>query len=635
MNIDYFKRQNLVLKPETGDKIRNTKIAFFGCGAATNELAKNLALMGFGCKALFVDFDTVEDSNLSKSTMFTKEDIGKAKAQVMAERFKEYSLHESPKSEFIVGNAMTDVGKSVFWEYDIFFSCVDTKDCRVYLSDWCVRAGKPFFEIGFKNFNLNISFFAPQDDGSYPICLRELMGQGSFDGARKSCSGLKIKDDNLQVIPTIQCTAALSGALVAMELVKFLDGNPSLLNKTLFYYGNIHESMVIKYDSNPLCKIHDEAFMPIRKVRVKPNATALELVSAVQKATGLDIVKLPEEFIFAGRCSACGQKMLINRRKSQVFDHERWCEDCRESPNHEKELSYGNQWDSVTEISTASEPSVLSKTLRELGIPKNDVLEAKGVKGDDIVVEHILIQEMPPLKIKLIKDSEPIDFSMDANTNYADASQEDLKNLCEIQKLLPISHLLGNSDFTALIKKSAMDAFEAHAKKLYESSKSEASGIIVGYYGTNPIAPNRKIAVGTEFFPSTGDATKVTCEISADDICEVAKYCEKHKLLPIIWIHSHPGFGAFYSNIDIYSLSHKFNGAHQYGIVVDFIKNESKAYKALENNVNVEQINYYVYDIVDESILIMQNYGTDKKELLFNNLPNNKHNENNSHNTQA
>lgn len=150
MELHYHDRQNLMIKPDTAKLIKATKILVIGVGAGGNEVLKNLLLMGFGHFTI-LDFDTVEDSNLSRTTLFRKEDIGKSKSLVAAERLKEMALHEKPEIVGLHGNFMTDFGKGLFVEHDIVISCVDTQKCRAYINDWCVRTKTPFLRWDLKN----------------------------------------------------------------------------------------------------------------------------------------------------------------------------------------------------------------------------------------------------------------------------------------------------------------------------------------------------------------------------------------------------------------------------------------------------------------------------------------------------
>ncbi|MFN2222113.1 MAG: HesA/MoeB/ThiF family protein, partial [Candidatus Promineifilaceae bacterium] len=68
--------------------VREASALVVGAGALGNEVLKNLALMGFG-KLLIVDFDTIEDSNLSRSVLFRESDRGRRKVDAAAQRVKE------------------------------------------------------------------------------------------------------------------------------------------------------------------------------------------------------------------------------------------------------------------------------------------------------------------------------------------------------------------------------------------------------------------------------------------------------------------------------------------------------------------------------------------------------------------
>ena len=68
--------------------VRDATALVIGAGALGNEVLKNLALMGIG-NLIIADFDTIEDSNLSRSVLFRATDRGRRKVDVAAERVKE------------------------------------------------------------------------------------------------------------------------------------------------------------------------------------------------------------------------------------------------------------------------------------------------------------------------------------------------------------------------------------------------------------------------------------------------------------------------------------------------------------------------------------------------------------------
>lgn len=598
---NYHSRQDLVLKPGTGEIIRNILVAIIGVGSIGNAILGILVRMGFR-RFFLVDFDHVEESNLSKSQCFCKGDVGKPKAQVAAEYARQNILHDHPEVEFINGNLMQDVGKGIFWDCDIIISAVDTMNCRAYINDWCVRAGKPFIEVGMTDFQVNVSFFAPDcESKTYPVCLRDQIGEGDYEGKRNSCSGLKIQDTELKVIPTIECTAAIAGAIVAKELVLYLEGRSTIVGKTLFFFGLNNETFDMIITPNPNLKIREEAFMPVTTVKTVVNPTVGQLLKAVEKALGHAVViRLPETFVFTGHCNDCGKLITYNRRRSQIWNHERWCEECRKREDYQSRLYHNDEWVTLQEVSTVSAPEILRSKLRDIGIPKDDVLEATVCVNGDFETYHVRLDESEPkCKISGPCKVEPFSLKNDPADYYmgCEGVEEDVKTLAKVKEIFAdpaFQPQAKDEGCTCYLNKNALDAFKEYALGVYNQRGHEATGVIVGYYCSDPANPDHQFTVGTHFIPASGGTTHVTCEISLSDGIRISDYCTAHKVFPVCWIHSHPGFGAFFSGTDRATLKAQYNAVYQTGVVMDILKDQSMAYKCVDGVI--KESTYYVVD---------------------------------------
>ena len=383
---DYFNRQESVIGSETGEKIKNTSVLVIGVGAGGNELLKNLILMGFGCFTI-VDFDYIEDSNLSRTNLFRKEDIGKSKALVAAERLSELSLHEKPNIQGIHGNIIFDIGPGIFTRHDIIVCCVDTMKARAYINDWCVRLKKPFFEMGFEKMNVDISFFDPSLENA--PCLREIIGQGDFSEKRNSCSGLNIKYVQLSHIPTIQVASAMAGVLVATEIIKYLQGTSSLQNKILQYFGMQQRMNVFGIDRSKQCLIHNEPTFEFKIIPVNNQFTVNDLLKFVNSEFhDYFVVTLPERFVLNGFCEGCGKKIVINKHFSLIFDQERWCPDCQEL----QESNFPSRWEIISEFHMKmNDQQFLNKKLSEIGIVPLTFLALKGISKENIKYCNVLL----------------------------------------------------------------------------------------------------------------------------------------------------------------------------------------------------------------------------------------------------
>src|SRR5436190_20571953 len=65
------------------EKLRAAKVLVVGAGAIGNEVLKNLALLGIG-HVWVIDFDCIEDSNLTRSVLFRQADRGQSKSRIAA-----------------------------------------------------------------------------------------------------------------------------------------------------------------------------------------------------------------------------------------------------------------------------------------------------------------------------------------------------------------------------------------------------------------------------------------------------------------------------------------------------------------------------------------------------------------------
>ena len=383
---DYFARQNKVLDPETGKKIKNTSILVIGVGAGGNELLKNLLLMGFG-RFTIVDFDFIEDSNLSRTTLFSKEDTGKSKSLVAAERLTGLSLHDNPEIKGIHGNIMHDIGPGIFIRHDIVVCCVDTLKARAYINDWCVRLKKPFFEMGFDNMNVDISFFDSTTENA--PCLREIIGQGDFAENRNSCSGLKMQDAQLAHIPTIQVASAMAGVLVATEIIKYLQGTSSIQNQILQYYGTNQRMNIFGINRSPLCQIHNEPPLLYTGIHADNKISVMDFLQLINtEFSDYCMLILPERFVLKGVCEGCGKEITFNQLFSLIYDEQRWCVDCRP----EQKSNFKGDWNIVSSLHLKMEDQgILNKKLSELGVPPMALLAVIGISDDLAKYYNVLI----------------------------------------------------------------------------------------------------------------------------------------------------------------------------------------------------------------------------------------------------
>lgn len=375
--MDYFARQELVLDGEMGNRIRQTRVLVVGAGAGGNEVLKNLALMGFGHFTI-VDFDLIEASNLARTTLFSKEHIGQSKSAVAAEVLGKLSLHEAPqiKSHKL---RIQDLGKQVLLENDIVISCVDTNNARAYLNDWCVRLRRPFLEMGFDKFVVQVCFFPNAEPGD--ACLREVIGFNEFSGRRQSCSLLKMTDTQLQHIPTIQVSSALAGAFVATEVILHLQGRSRLGNRILQYSAENHRASVFDVPQSEKCLVHQEGEPALVDAGLDSTVTVRALLERMKETTGEDcMLRLPDEFIISMECEGCGEELPIGRFKADVYDKERWCAACFDAGKY-KQIAIGSNWGMIREMNLLNQQHTefIGRKLEDFAVKPKDLVRVDSV----------------------------------------------------------------------------------------------------------------------------------------------------------------------------------------------------------------------------------------------------------------
>ena len=198
-----------------------------------------------------------------------------------------------------------------------------------------------------------------------------------------------------------------------------------------------------------------------------------------------------------------------------------------------------------------------------------------------------------PLEIsdELAKHLYPTEKPEDVSRDYIV-----LNKICEVFKNRAEIHSeTSNSSFFCYIERMAFDAFVRFANDTYQARGHEATGLIVGYYFQDKNHPETTFIVGTNFLKATGPTTRVTCEFSYEDGVKHSNYCDEHKVLPLIWIHSHPGFGAFYSGTDDSTIRTYYYAPYQAGVVVDNLQKQILGYKMYGENKRHE--NVYIFDL--------------------------------------
>lgn len=136
-----YSRQTIFEKiGEKGQKaLKNSKVAIVGMGALGTNSANLLARAGIG-ELIIIDRDVVELSNLQRQTLFTEDDIDKAKAIQVEKHLRAINKEVKVKSHVAdLDNENIGLIKS-----DIILDCTDNLETRYLINEFCIKEKIPW-----------------------------------------------------------------------------------------------------------------------------------------------------------------------------------------------------------------------------------------------------------------------------------------------------------------------------------------------------------------------------------------------------------------------------------------------------------------------------------------------------------
>ena len=125
---------------EINEELEKATVVILGAGGLGSNVTHMLARLGVG-KLIVYDFDIVEPSNLNRQ-LYGVNDIGKMKAETLAERIKEFLPYVAiePRNELVDEEVLS----SVYEEGDIFVEAFDTVSSKVMAYDFFGGREKPY-----------------------------------------------------------------------------------------------------------------------------------------------------------------------------------------------------------------------------------------------------------------------------------------------------------------------------------------------------------------------------------------------------------------------------------------------------------------------------------------------------------
>lgn len=337
------------------EKIQNAKIMVVGACALGNELVKNLTLLGIG-NILILDMDSIENSNLTRSVLFRRNDVGRYKAEVAAERARE--INPDVNAVGIVANIIDDVGLGVFRRMDVVLGGLDNREARLAINQSCYKVNKPWIDGAIEVLNGFARVFIPGHGACYECTMTDMDWQ--LINKRKSCALLTHEQMAEGKIPTTPTSSSVIAGIQVQELLKILHKErdlPTLAGKGFVFNGLTHDSYVVEYQEKPDCMSHDTYDEIIEKNWSVKDITLKVLLLEIQAEMGeTAVIDFDRDIATYGHCN-CGEHISLFMPVHKLRGNMLTCPKCGQ------QMSF----DSVHSINGSED--FLNMTPEQIGIP--------------------------------------------------------------------------------------------------------------------------------------------------------------------------------------------------------------------------------------------------------------------------
>lgn len=138
--------------------LADATVVLVGAGALGNTVAQSLALAGIG-RLVVCDPDTVAVSNLSRCPLFRAADVGRPKAEALAEALA--ALAPDTVVDARPAPLLSGVGLAELRDADLAVGCLDSRAARLRLAARCTLAGVPMLDGGTNDWGGEVGLYRP------------------------------------------------------------------------------------------------------------------------------------------------------------------------------------------------------------------------------------------------------------------------------------------------------------------------------------------------------------------------------------------------------------------------------------------------------------------------------------------
>lgn len=345
--------------------VREATVLVVGAGALGNEVLKNLALMGIG-NLLIADFDTIEDSNLSRSVLFREKDNGSRKVDAAARGVKSLNPDVNVKSWH--GDINFEMGLGVYRHVDAIVGCLDNREARLSINRASWAVDRPWVDGAIQELMGIVRVFWPGQGACYECTLTDHDYQ--MIGLRYSCPLLARDNLLLGKVATTPTSASIVAAFQTQEALKLIHDMEVQPGKAMMINGLTNDVYTTEYPVKDFCMSHSKLDPIVELPHVRSDKTTVaELLEIARARLGPEaMLEFSGELVVAMHCNECGQESLIFKRMARLYDSSAICPDC------------GARREMVLTHRVTGEETFLGRTLADIDVPALDIIRARNEK---------------------------------------------------------------------------------------------------------------------------------------------------------------------------------------------------------------------------------------------------------------
>jgi len=235
--MDRYQRQTVLKEfgPEAQQKLKAASVLVVGAGGLGIPVLQYLNAMGVGTLGI-VEQDTIEITNLQRQVLYTENDLGKPKLEVVLQRLQ--SQNSGTRFKVFDSFLSRQNALDIISEFDVVVDGSDNFPTRYLINDSCVILKKPFVSGAIQGFEGQLSVFNHQDGPTYRCLFPNMPGEAEIPNCNEN--GV------LGVVPGI------IGNLQALEVIKVITGiGEALSGKLLLFNGLLQSFQTISFNRCP------------------------------------------------------------------------------------------------------------------------------------------------------------------------------------------------------------------------------------------------------------------------------------------------------------------------------------------------------------------------------------------------